>query len=354
MLPPRPDDPSRYARRLLVTRFSALGDVAMTVPAIYSLCRRHPDTLVVLVTKRSVAGLFVNAPASLAVVGVDLGEYRGVRGLWRLARELHHTWQIDAYADLHDVLRTKVLRLYFATHGVPTAVIDKGRALKSRLTRSRGKELAPLPTSHSRYADTFRRLGLQCEPEADFVSLYDTRPADASLYAGVLPVRRDGVRRIGIAPFAAHRGKIYPPEQMRRVIELLVEDKVEVFLFGAGAEEAAVLDAWADELPGVYSLASLHLGWSAELSLMASLDVMLTMDSGNMHLAALTGTRVISIWGATHPYCGFRGWRQTDADTIQLALTCRPCSVYGNKPCARGDYRCLAAITPAVIASRLR
>ncbi|MDE6541614.1 MAG: glycosyl transferase family 1, partial [Muribaculaceae bacterium] len=77
------------------------------------------------------------------------------------------------------------------------------------------------------------------------------------------------------------------------------------------------------------------------------LDCMLTMDSGNMHLAAIAGTPTLSIWGATHPYCGFAAWRQSDADTIQLPVPCRPCSVFGNRPCRRRDLMCLDAIRPA-------
>ena len=60
-----------------------------------------------------------------------------------------------------------------------------------------------------------------------------------------------------------------------------------------------------------------------------------------MHLASLVGTRVVSIWGATHPYAGFLGYGQRESDCIQRALDCRPCSIYGNKKCRYGDYRCL-------------
>ena len=83
-----------------------------------------------------------------------------------------------------------------------------------------------------------------------------------------------------------------------------------------------------------------------ELVLMSHLDLMVSMDSSNMHLASLVDTPVISIWGATHPFAGFMGWRQSAQNSIQKELPCRPCSVYGNKPCHRGDYACLNQITP--------
>lgn len=126
-----------------------------------------------------------------------------------------------------------------------------------------------------------------------------------------------------------------------------------MFLFGAGHQEQAVLEAWAGKYASVTSLAGKRYGFGAELALFSHLDCAVTMDSANMHLAAIAGTRTISIWGATHPYCGFKGWRQSEADMVQLPLTCRPCSVFGDKPCYRGDYLCLSAIRPDVIYKRI-
>ena len=80
---------------------------------------------------------------------------------------------------------------------------------------------------------------------------------------------------------------------------------------------------------------------------------MVSMDSANMHLASLVDIPVVSIWGATHPYCGFKGWRQNDENIIQLPLTCRPCSVFGDRPCHRGDYLCLNGIKPAIVTDKI-
>jgi ADP-heptose:LPS heptosyltransferase len=90
-----------------------------------------------------------------------------------------------------------------------------------------------------------------------------------------------------------------------------------------------------------------------ELILMSHLDVMLSMDSANMHLASLTGIPVISVWGATHPYAGFMGWGQKAENAIQTTLECRPCSIFGQKSCHRGDYACLYQIKPEIIIDKL-
>ena len=95
------------------------------------------------------------------------------------------------------------------------------------------------------------------------------------------------------------------------------------------------------------------LNMRTELNLMSHLDVMLSMDSANMHLASLVNIPVVSVWGATHPYAGFMGWKQLPVNTVQLDLSCRPCSVYGQKPCWRGDYACLRDITPEQVIAKI-
>ena len=87
-----------------------------------------------------------------------------------------------------------------------------------------------------------------------------------------------------------------------------------------------------------------------ELVLMSHLDVMLSMDSAAMHLASIAGATVVSVWGATHPLAGYTGWRQRADDVVQADLSCRPCSISGNRPCLRGDYACLTSIEPGRIA----
>jgi ADP-heptose:LPS heptosyltransferase len=90
-----------------------------------------------------------------------------------------------------------------------------------------------------------------------------------------------------------------------------------------------------------------------ELILMSHLDCMVSMDSANMHLASLTNTPVVSVWGATHPYAGFLGWNQNPDNIVQLNLNCRPCSIYGSKPCMRQDFACMRNINPDTIAERV-
>ncbi|MDE6207273.1 MAG: glycosyltransferase family 9 protein [Muribaculaceae bacterium] len=340
---------------VLLTRFSALGDVAMTIPVIYSACAAYPAVHFVMLTRPFMTSVFVNAPANLSVIGVDVKrhEYSGVLGLRRLAKEVKADYRIDLYIDLHNVLRTQILGTWLRLEGVPCVRLSKPRSERKTLTREHGKQLRPLRSQIELYADVFAKAGL---PLTDtFSGLYDSRrQAPAEKFAAITAPRAEGEHWIGIAPFAAHPQKVYPPEQMEEVVRMLQAEAdkgmpLRIFLFGGGAEEQRVLDGWASRYPAVTSLAGKKYGFAAELALLNHLDLLVSMDSGNMHLGAIAGTTVISIWGATHPFCGFLARGQSEDNAIQLPLECRPCSVFGNKPCRRGDLRCLRAIEPAQI-----
>ena len=333
--------------RILIIRFSALGDVAMTVPVVVSLARQYPQHEVVVLSRRAWAPLFRGVAANVRFAGADLkGEHRGVRGLNRLYGELK-ALRPDAVADFHHVLRSEYLAVRFRLAGVPVASIRKGRAEKKALTRARGKMLKPLEDSFHRYADVLARLGYPVELQ--FRSICPQGHAAPPEVLALAGSRHVGVKWIGIAPFARHAGKVYPLELQEQVVaHFAARPDAEVFLFGGGAEEQAVLDGWAARYPGVHSVAG-KADLRTELSFIGQLDVMLSMDSANMHLASIAGVPVVSVLGATHPYAGFMGWGQQPDNAVQLDMPCRPCSVFGQKPCLRGDYACLRNIPPVRI-----
>ncbi len=346
-------------KRVLALRLSAFGDVAMTVPVIDAVARQYPDLQITVLSRPFMQPLFAGMPANVCFRGVNINDYKGIHGLFRLFRELKREGY-DAVADLHDVLRSKVIRTLFRLWGAKTAHIDKGRAGRKALVHSEKKQLNPLPTSFLRYQAVFDQLGYPVS-ENRFRSIFDTPhekgdchngKGDASLFSSLTGRPDDGKHWIGIAPFAAHPGKTLPEKTMLAAIDLLARRlNHRLFLFGGKAEQEK-LEAWAAPHPNVLSLAG-KLPLAAELSLISHLDVMVSMDSANMHLASLCGVPVVSVWGATHPYAGFMGWRQSEARAVQQDLSCRPCSIFGNKPCLRGDYACLTHIQPQEIARKV-
>jgi len=345
-------------RTALLSRFSAFGDVAMTVPVIYSACRCYPDVRFVLVTRPSMTSIFVNAPDNLVLVGADVkAEYNGVAGLRRLASRLYADYRPDIFIDLHNVLRTKILGAFLRLKGVPGVQIFKPRAKRRPLPRRNNKVMLPLISQRARYREAFFKAGLPLVEKFDgLFQGHATAPDEC--YAAITTPKPAGQKWIGIAPFAAHNGKVYPVELMEKVVARFQRDAdtgrdLRIFLFGGGSREQAILDGWANRYSAATNLAGKRYGFKVELALLNHLDVMLSMDSANMHMSAIAGTPTVSIWGATHPYCGFKGWRQNDSDMLQVPLPCRPCSVFGDKPCFRGDLQCLNGIRPDAVYEKM-
>ena len=326
-------------KKLLIIRFSALGDIAMTVPVVNDLATQYPDLEITMLSREMAKPLFERLPANVHFIAADLnGRHKGLFGLCRLWRDAHLS-DFDYIADFHDVLRTWWLRTEGCLRRKKIAKIDKGRKGKKALTRQKNKVFVQQATSFERYAKVLEKLGFPIKSQfvkLDYSSFCETQKADNETW-------------VGIAPFAKHPAKVYPLEKMEQVIKVLSErENTRVFLFGGGAEESRQIESFCAKYNNVQPAKS-QQSLRGELALMGQLDVMLSMDSANMHLASLVGTRVVSIWGGTHPFAGFLGWNQKAEDCIQLDLPCRPCSVYGNKPCSRGDYACMNGITPEQI-----
>lgn len=338
---------------LLIIRFSALGDVAMTVPVVYSLARQYPNIRITMLSKPFARPLFENLAPNVGFMGADIGsEYKGVKGLNSLYRRLTAK-NFTAIADFHNVLRSDYLRMRFNLDKFRVEHIDKHRAGRHALVSNNNKVLKQQPTSFQNYADVLERLGYPVKLE--FKSMFSTTGGNLRLLSDKIGEKRRFQQWIGIAPFAAHKGKMYPLSLLKKVINTIIHDypSSRIFLFGGGEREKTQLDEIAASCNQILNVSRLLDGMSQELILMSHLDVMLSMDSANMHLASLTATPVVSIWGATHPCSGFMGWNQSIENAIQIDMPCRPCSIYGNKQCARGDWACLHNISPEIVVKHI-
>ena len=329
-------------KKLLIIRFSALGDIAMTVPVVHDLAVQYPDLDITMLSRPMATPLFERLPKNVHFLAADLnGRHKGLFGLCRLWGDAHLN-DFNYIADFHGVLRTWWLRTEGCLHRQKVAKIDKGRKGKRALTRQKNKVLVQQATSFERYAKVLEQLGFPIKPQ--FIKLDYSDLCERQ--------KQSNESWIGMAPFAKHPAKVYPMEKLEEVIKTLSQkEDTTIFLFGGGEEEKRQIAELCTKYPNVQPAQSQH-GLKGELALMGQLDVMISMDSANMHLASLVGTRVVSVWGGTHPFAGFLGWGQKAEDCVQLDLLCRPCSVYGNKPCLRGDNACLNGITPVQILSK--
>lgn len=339
-------------QRIAIMRLSALGDVALTVPVLYCLLRDYPELHVTLITRGAFAPLVAGLDR-VTLFAPDLqGRHKGLLGLRRMAADLEaQHGPHDTFVDWHDVTRSQVVRTVLRLRGVRIAVLDKGRRAKKENTRRGHLPPQPLPHTTERYAQALAEAGWP-------VQLRDYRPVSrpaTERIAAFAERHIQGQKCIGIAPFAQHQPKAYPLQRMAQVIESLTQAGVNVLLFGGGAQERQAAEALAAPHKKVHSVIG-SFTLSEELALMQQLPLLLSMDSSNMHLARLVGTKTASIWGATHSYNGFGAWDDDGALRFEVpvaTLPCRPCSVYGNKPCHRGDHACMTQLSPIAIAERL-
>ncbi len=338
-------------KKILVFRLSALGDIAISIPVLYKLIEQNPNIEVTFVSRAYASHFSALLPNVRFFRFDESSRHKGILGLIRLFIELKSLEKWDGIVDLHDVLRTKIVRFILFIFGFNVVVIDKGRREKKRLTSRFQKKLVQIKPTYQRYAEVFRKLNLNLSEE----SFAKAIPVEGFALTDEI-IHLTGKKEhkwVGIAPFAKHKGKSYPIEYIRQVVEHLAEiNNTKIFLFGGAGCEAEILDSISQSYSNVTNLAGLT-SLDKELIVMANLNVMISMDSANMHLASLVGVPVISVWGATHPYAGFYGWNQNYLNAIQLDLDCRPCSVYGNKPCFRKDYACLHRIQPHDIVVRV-
>lgn len=316
-------------KKILVLRLSALGDVAMTLPVLYSVARQYPDVRLTVVTRPFFRRLFLNPPPNISFIDFTAKSFK------ELLTFIHNINAKDytAVADLHDVLRTRIIRQALRLKGLSVASVDKARSGRKQLTDRKGRNYQR--SYIDRYADVFDRLGLPVK--VDFKGFTDSTTP------------RCGV---GIAPFARYRTKTYPPEMMEEVARALTDRNIAVYLFGARGEEEQTLQEWVARNPKLNLMAG-KLTLEEELAAIGRLEVMVTMDSANMHLASLMGTPVVSIWGSTIPQCGFMGYGQTPERAIWLDLKCQPCSVAGLEECPQGHCNCLKNIQPQIIVNKI-
>ena len=337
---------------LLIIRFSALGDVAMTVPVIYSLANQYPQLRIGILSRPYAHAFFDDLAPNVTFMAADLNkEYQHLSGINKLYRRLMAK-QFTAIADFHDIIRTKYLRSAFLLDGIKVAHINKHRSEKRKLTSTKHKELFPIQSSFQNYTDVLKELGYPVE--LNFKSIFPPEGGDINLLEGSIESKEDKIW-IGIAPFAAHKSKVYPLNLMEQIIVSIQNNypNSQIFLFGGKEDELNQLNQWSEKYNNCINASALLKNLRKELILMSHLNVMITMDSANMHLASLVNIPAISIWGGTHPYAGFKGWNQTDENIVQTDLPCRPCSIYGKKPCMRNDYACLNNIRPEQIIQKL-
>ena len=325
--------------KVLIIRFSALGDITLSLALIQKLNEQYPDLELFILSKPFAKDLF--SSLKITFVESDLkSEHKGFIGLFKLYKKIKREVNPNIVIDLHQVLRSKILNFFFRRSGLKVFGIDKGRKEKKALVRKENKIRKQLKHSAERYADVFESAGFPLNFKTkEFQGLNFSRKLKTTI-----PLPSEKVK-IGFAPMAQHQGKSWPLEKVKTLIKELVDDGKFIYLFG-GPMDKIELDELANGSDFIVNMVGTG-GLDFEMQFMKNLDVFVAMDSSNMHLATMANIPVVSIWGATHSLAGFGPLGKNDAFKVEIAndqLSCRPCSVFGNKECFRGDYACLNGI----------
>ena len=325
--------------RVLITCFSSISNVAAIVPQLSGLVNDYPQHEFVVLSRGFLRPLFDKLPRVMFVGGDIRGEHKTPIGVWRLYKQLK-ALKPDVVLDMQRSWRTKLISWLFALSGTKTLKIGFARGEQKRLIRRGAEKYHAIPTIFDRQARLYAKIRLKTNDMFDKLYEPSVEQQDKirSLYG-----EKSG-RWIGIAPFSIARGKTLPFRKMKNVIAHFDKQPgTKIFLFGAGEMENELLSDWQSLYDNVYAVHT-NLQLDDELVLMNSLDVMVCMDSANMHLASLMAVPVVSVWGATHPYSGFLGWKQSMDNCVGVDFSCRPCTAHSDKKCKYGDYRCLESL----------
>jgi ADP-heptose:LPS heptosyltransferase len=343
-------------KKIIIFRFSAMGDVALLLPVVLNAIKQKPDLKITIVTRNKFKAFF-DGYDNIDVFSADFDhQHKGFWGLFNLFLELKNL-SPEYVFDLHQNIRTQVLKFFFFFTNAKVYSFDKGRREKKRLVKN--EEFKQLPHVTERYYDVFKTAGLidqnsRIENLPEFFNIPFETENKIKNWLEQFKTKK----LIGIAPFAQHKGKIWPIEKYGALIQLVSNKypSTEILVFGGGKQEKEIVESLNNRFPQIKNLVGIF-SLKEELALIKKLDLMICGDSSNMHFATLSNIPVISIWGSTHIYAGFGALFQPHNYTVEISqeeLSCRPCSVYGNKPCIRKDYACLEWISPETVFEKVK
>ncbi|MCY3771107.1 MAG: lipopolysaccharide heptosyltransferase II [Gemmatimonadetes bacterium] len=345
---------SERPSRILVIRFSSMGDIVLTSPVTRQLSRICPDAELDFLTRDEYA------PLARALPGVARVQcFEPEQGHWRLVARLRRR-RYDLAIDLHGNIRSRLVGLA----GMARRVIryDKRRFARMAIVRRRRRSRS-VPHTVDRYLEV---LGSVLAPPEQG----DGSPEGAR-YTGEhripeLIVRRSAVDEVanrlaeagigpdapvlGVAPGASHGPKRWPPERFARVADHMARSRdMTILLLGSEGDRPV-----AGEVARVMGRQAVDWTGTTDLSLLPAAvqrcALLVSNDSGPMHVATAVGTPVVGVFGATHPRLGFAPVGPADA-AVTLDLSCSPCSLHGNRACRFRTHACMEELDPRRVIS---
>jgi ADP-heptose:LPS heptosyltransferase len=323
---------SSEAPSILLIRLSSLGDIVLTTSLIATLRERYPSGKIELVISKEYESLIPSISGLTHVHVFDKSS--GISGLQELRRKLR-TEQFDHVLDLHNVLRTKMLRRGL---GKTVIVINKRTFLRWLLVKFKIDRLINEPDVIGRYFETAASLGVKDSGAGPTFHIHAAHDS----------------KRIAIAPGSRHWNKRWPAEYFATVAKRLIENGYHIDIHGSEADRS-IADGIVEALPmGTFNNYTGKLNLTEVASTVAEAGAIITNDSGLMHVAEAVGTKVIAIFGPTVKQFGFAP-RNPNAVVLEVTgLYCRPCTAIGLDHCPEKHFRCMTEIKPEKVLHELK
>ena len=326
---------------VLVVRFSAIGDILLTTPLLRAIRTRHPGARIAVLTKAAYAPLLSHNPHVSEVL--DVAPDEGMLAIARRIRSVRYTHMLD----LHGSLRSRALRRLAPG---PWRSYDKRTVERTVLITTkhdRYREHVPIA---ERYFEAAKDL--EVEPDGGPPDFFVSEEADcrAAQHLGTLGL--GGERPlVAIAPGAAHETKRWPIEHWIELVRRITATGADVVVLGGPDDAGAartIVDAAGDNVGGVAGL----LGLQETGAVIRRAEVLISGDTGVMHMATGVGTPVVALFGPTVRQFGFFPYR-SPAAVVELELPCRPCSAHGTRRCPLGHHHCMRRIVPDTVYTAL-
>jgi ADP-heptose:LPS heptosyltransferase len=323
-------NPSAAEHPSLVFRLGHMGDVALTTGVLSHWHERTGQTFV-FATREANLPLLANHPAVAGSIGLTKADLTDL-GWLRRTGELARQYAGSTLVDLHGTLRSRILALRWKGPVRRYPKFGLARRLFERTRSDRFREKLEALNVPQRYALTLDRNA----PERASVlpRIYLTEAESHAAERRLSPISCQGPR-VALHPYATHPSKQWPTENWVRLAALL--DAQGVNWFVVGRNETPLTNGHERDLTNQTDL-------RATCALLGRADLLVTGDSGPMHLACGVGTPVVALFGPTARAWGFYPAGERDV-VLERDMPCRPCSLHGAGQCAHG-FECMTELTP--------
>jgi len=335
----------RILRKTLIVRFSSVGDIVLSSLLIRALHSRFPQCQIEYLVKEEYADLVrYNPHIARTILFPSHGSLADLRRLREQITEAGH----DLLIDIHDSLRSRLL-----CAGAPRVVRIRKRKLARFLLVHCKVDLYPwlggAPNVAQRYCETVEPLGVVDDGKGLELFVPPEAVARTAHVLGKHGIETEGAA-LGICPAARHATKIWAPENFAGAAGALAASHgMPVLLFGSPEERArceSIAATIRDQSSGVrVAVLAGELSLLESAAAMDSCALVITNDSGLMHIAAARKRNVVAIFGSTVRQLGFFPYGTASRVVEQPDLRCRPCSHIGRDRCPRGHFRCMGDTT---------